>query len=418
MLAASILSTGSCGGAGSGGTPISEGPSPDDLVLAQMAFLQSSLDVATNRVTLSWTDAFLLASRYQIERQRDDGGWDAIDAVAGTQAPQGALYWTGSVYSATSLRVEAMLSGYSVPLVTLDGDTSIRVAPPADIPDITLDQSQPVQGVVGVSLVHAGRYASMYYSTDSGARFGPAASDPPYATTLDSSTMTTGSHELMAWLRTDFSSSLLVRKSLTVHTSTAAASIAITQEPSVSYVDVLATSDSGIAAVDISVGGLAAGSLTAPTSCAPQPCQPGQAFNVYRFPLDPRALGNGYHPVAASVVDADGNTALAQSSVDFPCPTTATLDSPADATVVEGLLHLSGTFASGSTGALELRVTLSGIEIYHETVANPGTIVPYSTDVDLSGTAPGDHTVDVYARVGHESYRLLASAMITMVGGH
>ena len=61
-------------------------------------------------------------------------------------------------------------------------------------------------------------------------------------------------------------------------------------------------------------------------------------------------------------------------------------------------------------------VTLSGLPVYDTTVANPGAVVPFATNVSLANVADGIHTVDVYARVGSANYELLASAFVMVTG--
>jgi hypothetical protein len=126
--------------------------------------------------------------------------------------------------------------------------------------------------------------------------------------------------------------------------------------------------------------------------------------------------GVDYQSIEATATDAAGHSASSTVSLELPSPTTATLDSPVNGDTVAGTLSISGTFASGTPGPLELMVTLSGIPVYDTTVGNPGSAVPFATNISLAGVANGIHTVDLYARVGNVSYHLVASAFVMVTG--
>ena len=124
----------------------------------------------------------------------------------------------------------------------------------------------------------------------------------------------------------------------------------------------------------------------------------------------------GSHEIATRAVDGAGNTAVRFTDISLPSPTEATLESPLDGTSVQGTFTISGTFASGTPGALELLVALGGIPVYDTTVANPGSAVPFSAEINLSGVANGPHTIGVYARVGSAPYQLMTGAVVVVTG--
>ena len=126
-------------------------------------------------------------------------------------------------------------------------------------------------------------------------------------------------------------------------------------------------------------------------------------------------MGND-HEIETRAVDGPGNTAAGSTGITLPSPTEATLDAPLDGTSVQGTLAISGTFGSGTPGALELLVALSGTPVYDTTLANPGSVVPFSAEINLPGIANGPHTIDVYARVGCNRYQLMTSAVVVVTG--
>jgi hypothetical protein len=419
-LSVMILLLDACGGGSggdSGGGAVSAGPTAEDLNLASSASLQGTLDLARNRVTLAWWNTFPTASRYQIEQQDTSGAWVVIDGMWALQGlPENVLQWTGSYQGPATLRVEAVLQGYTVPL-KLSGDptsTSLTLGPPAQLPSLVLDQQEPLESPIDISMSNgSGAWLAVTYWIDSG-EFGTLTSAPRYATTLRADGITTGKHLLYASIELNPASTLVIGSSVQIHTSAAALSVSGVQVPDAFDVYAVATSDSGINTVVAGArdGTLPSQTLTMPNACVPQPCSAGQSFNAYHFSFNTTGLGPGFHGIAVQATDNAGNTAAGAQSFNLPAPTTATLDSPADGAVAAGTLHLGGTFLSGAPGALELLVTLSGVPVYDTTVPNTGAAVPYSADVSLAGVSPGNHTVAAYARVGNNTYTAGAVAII------
>ena len=422
----SIAFLAACGGSGStDGNPT--GPTASDLNYAGSADLSASLDLTTNWVTLTWLDTVPGANRYEIEQQNADGSWSVIDSVWATQASRLPLQWTEPAESSIVLRVVAVMSGYTVALSTAgsssDGSSTasgqqITVAPPSQIPSIAIDQSGPLQGTADLSIANGGTYSNVTYSMDpAGSGIGYAA-DTPYSVPWDVESVTTGPHTIYAELQVSESFSLRLSLSVQVHSTSTALDVTLIYNPSTVDIYSVATSDSGIVSVTAAVNEQTLGTLSAPNACIPTPCAAGQAFNSYHFSLDIHNPGvsNQYQSLQVEADDAAGQVASASMEIFMPSPTTAALLSPVNGASVEGTLPVTGTYASGTPGALEVVVTLSGVPVYDSTVANPGSIVPFSTNVSLAGVPGGIHSVDVYARVGGASYQLLASAFVVVTG--
>ena len=374
---------------------------------------------------MTWLDTVPGASRYEIEQLNADGSWSVLDAVWAAQASELSLHWTGPVQNTVVLRVVAVMSGYTVTLST-DGalistqptaeSQQITVALPSPTPSIAIDQAEPLQGTVNISIDNGATYDYVAYSVDdlqSGGVYG--ATSAPYSTSVDLSSVTTGTHTLYAELGLSYSFSLLLSRAVQVHTSQAALSVTVDSSPNSIDFFVVATSDSGIVSVVASYSSLTLVTLTQPNACLPAPCSAGQSFNSYHFSVDPPNAPSDTQVLEVEASDGAGHTASWFSDVLFP-GTAATLASPTNNTSVTGTLPVSGTFSSGTPGALEVMVTLSGVPVYDTTVANPGTVVPFATNVSLAGVADGIHTVDVYARVGSAGYELLASAFVMVTG--
>ena len=426
----SITMLAACGGSGSGSTDTSPpGPTADDLSYAGLANLSALLNLTTNWVTLSWSDTVPGASRYEIQQQNADGSWSAIDAVWATQASQLTLQWTGPAEDSMVLRVVAVMSGYTVPLSTaessFDGASTassqqIAVAPPSQMPSIAIDQTEPLQGTVDLSIANGGTYSDVIYSVDTAESGIGNAADAPYSLPWDMDTITTGAHAIYAELQVSESFSLELIRNVQVHTSKTALNVTLIYNPGTVDIYGVATSDSGIVSVTADINDQTTavasdqtlGTLSAPNACTPTPCAAGQSFNSYHFSLDIHSPGTSYQTVLVEATDAAGHQAATTMEISLPSPTTAALLSPVNGASVEGTLPVTGTYASGTPGALELMVTLSGVPVYDNTVANPGSTAPFSTNVSLAGVPTGIHSVDIYARVGSAHYQLLASAFV------
>ncbi len=424
-LALSILLLGACGGGSGGGSTAGSPPSQDSLD-ADNAGLKYTLDLSGRRVTLEWYDRFAAATRYQIEQQDASGAWVAIDGVWAPHDPQGTtLKWTGPVNGTATLRVEAVLSDHTVPLVVHGQvpSTSLTLSLPTQIPSIVFDQPEPLGTSVNVALDNGesvlgtdGSNHSVTYWIDSAGLSGASVA-PTYSATLHLDGVTTGTHLVSATVTRagDFSATLMISRSVQIHSTDAAVAVVNTVlGPNAYDVYALATSDSGISSV-IATLDLPAGpryTLTTPNACVPQPCGAGEPFNAYHFSFETRHLSSGFHTVNIEAVDGAGNFAADGPYFELPAPPSVTLASPADGASVVGTVHVAGTYSSAAPGALELMVTLSGVPVYDTTVANTGEEIPYATDVSLAGVSPGSHTLRVYARVGNTVYTQAATAII------
>jgi hypothetical protein len=424
VLSLLILLLDACGG-GSGGGSASAPSASQDALDATNAGLKGRLDLAAKRVTLEWYDTFATATRYQIEQQDASGAWVVIDGVWAPHAPQWSLTWTGPINGPTMLRVEALLPDHSVPLVVVIGQspsTSLNLAVPTQIPSILLDQPEPLESSVNVSLANDesiraadGSSTFVTYRIDTTLFFGSSA--PGYLATLQLAGLTTGTHLISATVERAAAFTLVINRNVQIHSSNAAVSVSTVSSPSAFDFYAVATSDSGISSVTAALDLQASSSdtLTMPNACLPQPCGAGQPFNAYRFSFNTKTLAPGFHAVRVEATDNAGKTGTNFANFSLPVPPAATLDAPLDEASVAGMLHLAGMFSSGVPGALELMVTLSGVPIYDTTVANTGAEVPYMADVSLAGVAPGRHTVSVYTRVGNTVYTAAATAVIQVV---
>jgi len=385
------------------------------------------LDLRTNRVTLSWTDVVPEATRYQIEQQDQNGAWVVIDAVWAVHGqPPGELDyhspgWQSIIKPPTTLRVEAVTPSSLVPLQTgaevssAIGGTALAFAPPALPPSIELDRPEPLESSTHVTFGNSGANLWGAFSVDALPLADAQAAQAALA--LDPGTLTTGTHIIYAMFEAPQSVvSYVISRSIQTHNSKLIVDpVAIVQSADAFDDYLLATADAGIASIVARMNDVPIETVTAPNACVPQPCAPGQSFNGYHLSVNTQNLAVGTHSFVVVATDNAGNTTSYPDYFNLPAPAMAVLDSPADGAVASGTLHVSGTFAAPTPGALEVMVALNGVPAYDKTVANPGVTVPFAGDVSLAGVAPGYHVLGVYARVGNTPYATAASIIVQVV---
>jgi len=121
-----------CGGGG-GNADYSPPPAPQptsqDLANAKAAALTGTYEPSDHMLTLSWTDTFASGTPYRVELKQADGTWSPTDSVPASGS-KSVITWHRSVATTIQLRIEAVLSGYTVVLQTAGGQQEVDVNPP------------------------------------------------------------------------------------------------------------------------------------------------------------------------------------------------------------------------------------------------------------------------------------------------
>lgn len=358
-----------------------------DAADAQAAALSARLAVPTNAATLTWIDSFPTATAYLIQQQSPGGSWTTIDSVPGQNGSGRSLTWSTTVNVTTTLRVEAQLTGYAVPLGTPSGNTSVAVTVPATTPTIQLDQPQPVSGTVNASIAGGVTYSSVSYYLDLNL-IGSSSTGPGYAVAFDTKGLTSGPHLVLARLATGADSYLELRLTVQVANPSVAIQLSVDGTSGTAHVNVVATSSYGVASVTATLDGTSLGTLTATNACLDGPC----LTPIYQFAVNATAAGSGVHTISAQATDRNGSTASQTTTVTFNNPPVLTLTSPFDGVLVNGTLQVSGSFRSDKPSAtISLAVTLGSLPILNTTSS------PFSTSFSLAGVVPGTYTLTAIA---------------------
>ena len=374
-----------CGGGSASAPPTSSTPTPQQVAAAKSAKLTATLNTANHQATLAWSDTFPVGTSYSIEQQASDGSWSSLDAVPGTTGKGAALTWARTINSATTLRVAVPETGYSVPLDTPSGNNSVMVAPPATIPSIALSQAQPVSGNVTLSIAGGNTYSEVQWFVDLNS-IGTSTAGPGYSIVLNSSTLTAGSHLILAQLESSPDSYLQIRLTIQAQNPEVTVNASVSGTSGIVYLYVNATSASGIVSLSATLDGNSLGTLYAP-NCPGLVCG-----GEYQFPINATAAGSGTHTVSVEATDGNGASASQTFQVTFNDPPSLTVTTPFDGALVNGTLAIAGTFATDKPGVtVSVTATLGSVTVLNATSS------PFSGSFDLIGVNPGTYTLTVIA---------------------
>jgi hypothetical protein len=383
LLLCIVLSA--CGDDGSSSTSTPSGPTPEQVAAAQSAKLTATYNTANNQATLNWSDTFPAATSYSIQQQASDGSWSSLDAVPGTTGKGAPLTWTRTINAAATLRVAVLETGYSVPLDTQSGNTSLTVAPPATMPTITLSQQQPVTGNVTLSIAGGGTYSEVQWFADLNS-IGTSITGPGYSIGLNAGSLTAGSHLILAQLENSPDSYLQVRLTIQVQNPEVTINASVTGTSGTVYLYVLATSAYGIVSVSATLDGNSLGTLTAPN------CPSLVPSCMYQFPINATQAGSGTHTVSVVAVDGNGVSATQTFQVTFIDPPSLAVTTPFDGALVNGTLAIAGTFSTDRQAVtVSVTATLGSVTILNATSS------PFSASYSLAGVTPGTYTLTVIA---------------------
>ncbi len=375
-----------CGGGGSApSSPSSPAPSPSsnpDQTAAASAALMAILQPSTNQVTLSWTDTFSDETGYEVDMLDGSNNWvpqETLPTVANSESP---VQWqrTLATQGTYVYRVMALLSSGSVPIQTASHSTQVIVNDSSTTPTIQIDHPQPLTGTVNLSVSGASSATSVEWFVDLNA-IGTSGTAPSFSQSWDTSTVTNGSHLLIARVEVSPDSFVEVRETVQVFNSGLGVEIVsgTTYSPGPNRILVGVSSPVGVASVQVSVDGTSVGTLTS-SNYPPGHC----GGTCFEFTV-PSSYGP--HTVVATATDINGVTA--QATATYYVGPAITITSPNPDAIVSGTLNLAGTFSPSTN--VTLTATLGNFPILNT------QSTPFSASFDLSGLPGGTYTLTVQA---------------------
>jgi hypothetical protein len=384
--------------------------SGSDAASAEAAELNASYDIESGIVSLSWTDSFASATGYQLEQQNADGTWAILATVKSGAIPQQA---GGPISTTTTFRVEAVLAGYFVPLLTVAGLAQINVVPPSPTPTLIIGGPLPLAVPTPVSISGTQTYTEVdyFYPIVPGyfptlTMFGSSKAAPSYPSSFDPAVMPSGTYQLQAHLVVDPDVTFTVEQSVQTNPEIKA-SISFNALTGNVLEEVTASSDYGITQVSSTLDGQSVGSLTAPNFC--RRCVNGN--DLYAFSINTQSFGSGSHTLVVRITDGNGVVATITQQVVFNNPPVITLTSPIQGSIVYGTVTVSGTATSDKSGGVTTTATFGGSQILSTTSTS------FSTSYDISALTPGNYTLAItatdvtgYATVVQETVTVASSS--------
>jgi hypothetical protein len=377
-----------CGGGGGGGDPVVQ--TPNYTQLASTAALTSAVDLTNNTVKLNWVDTFPAGSTYAIQTT----GTGSPTTVS-TQAASGTgntLTYTQSIATTTAFQVVATAGGQTFNIQTAQAQTSVTATVPTAAPAIAvLPDTSSLSGTVTLSLDNNFAYPSVTWFVDTTQiGTGTGAGAPlQWATTGT----TNGQHVVFAVINLTASSSITVRKQVSVINSNLAVNATNSGTSGTVLLDVTASSNYAITSVEGKLDGVSLGVLTTPNACS-RFCS--GTNNLYEFSFNAANVGSGAHTFVATAVDAAGSSRTATLSIAVSNPPGLSLNSPVDGAFVNGAgnLTIAGAASSDKAGGVTVTAFLGSLPI---TVMQP-TPSTFSGTFSLAGLPAGPYTLTVNSK--------------------
>lgn len=282
---------------------------------------------------------------------------------------------------------------YQVSLVVSDGGqtspiTSITLTvTAADLPTISLGQSEPLSGSVNLSLSGTVAGAVTWYQDLQ--LLGSASQTSSGALTWNTTGVPNGTHLLLARIQTGTNTFQEVRRSVEVRNSAVTLSASVSGVTGTINVDARATSVNGLSQLSATLDGQPLGTLNQPNACS-RFCS--GTNDVWRFPINAASTGSGAHTVVLNAVDLAGDSKSLTVSVPISNAPSLNLVTPVDGAFVHGTLQLSGTVSSDKPGAVAVSATLGSVSVPVTQAAS------FTGSFDLTSVPGGSYTLTVIAR--------------------
>lgn len=387
-----IVLLASCGGGS--GTP-DPSPNPEDQTpnfaqLAATANLTSAVNLASNTVQLNWIDTFPSGTTYAIQ-STNSGPTSTVSSQAASGSGN-LLSWQQDIAASTTYQVVANVGNQSFNLQTAQGQTSVAATVPSSAPNIAISpDASSVSGTVTLSLDNNFAYPSVTWFVDTTQiGTGTGAGGPlQWASTGT----TNGQHVIFAVINLTASSSITVRKQINVINSNLVVNATNSGTSGTVLINVSASSNFAITAIEGKLDGVSMGTLTAPNACS-KFCS--GTNNLYQFSFNASTVGSGPHTFVATASDAAGASKSTTLTINVSNPPGLSLNSPVDGAFVSGAgnLSISGTAASDKPGGVLVTAFLGSLPI---TVVHP-TASTFSGTFSLAGLPAGPYTLTVNSK--------------------
>lgn len=356
-------------------------PTPLDVQAAKDSQLTATSDPAAKVVTLTWFDTFPAGTTYRVESMQPDGSFASIASFAGLGDASIGIRWQHALGEVAALRVRAEVEDRELLLYTPHRAQVLTIEIPERLPHIVLDQVGPLASAVGLSIddrVHYMAYA--WYDED---ELIDSHSNSPGAFVRWSAGYPNGKRDLSVRLETSADSWVAIHREVEISESNYIyPTYSLWADVDKTYVDIDNRSGYSLSSVTASLDGGPPVVLEATRSCPPQGCSDYDR-PVYEYAID-NATHLGPHTLDVILEDVFGHI----QHLGVPFTINAASFTPGDGAIVWGTLDLAGTVRA--VGSVNVEARFDGKVVLTD------ASTPFATSYDLSGTAAGEHELEVY----------------------
>lgn len=380
--------------AGNGGNGSTTTPPPTETpnyaLMASAANVTSAVNLANSTVEIKWADTFPAGATYYVQ--------NTVTGTAVTVSSQAAsstgntLSWQQNLASSTTFQVLATVGTQTFTLLTAQGQPFVAATLPAASPSINIaPDSASVSGTVTLSLDNNFAYPSVTWYVDTT----PIGTGTGVGNTLQwaSTASTNGQHLIFAVINLNGSSSMTVRKQVSVVNSNLVVNASNNGTTGTVLIDVTASSNFAIASIEGKLDGVSMGTLMVPNACSKY-C--AGTNNLYQFSFNASTVGSGNHTFVATATDASGAIKSTTLTIAVSNPPGLSLASPADGAFINGSgnLVIAGTASSDKAGGVTVTAFLGSLPI---SVVQP-TSTTFSGTFSLLGLPAGPYTLTVNSK--------------------
>lgn len=383
------------GGGGSGASPSSpppvQTPAPtptaEEIASARSAQVNTLFKAGNGELTIKWTDTFANETGYRVERQLTAGGnWEVQEALPAAAATGSPYTWTRTIDQSAAYRVVATTASYVVPLEPEPGISAMQVNMTTNVPQLVLDQTSPMSGIVNLS-VQGNSVRRVEYFIDLQSLGVTLNSGSSFRMEWDTRKLPEGMHLVIAHV--EQAAGLIVELRQEVVTDNPNVAVTFGNpvfQSGILHLTAVTTSNAGISSVEFFKDGVSIG-----MGYRESPNDPTYDPNVWLFEYDVRQLPPGPATFRAVATDNNGEQAEVSRQINIDNSPLLTLQTPLEGQIVTGSLDLQGTFSDDLPNAV-VTAHLGDVQIFQSSQAS------FSHSYSLSGLPGGQYTLTVQVR--------------------
>jgi hypothetical protein len=272
----------------------------------------------------------------------------------------------------------------------------------AALPMISIDQGEPVSGLVGLSLSGTVVGAVTWYADLQLLGDGIGATG---TNNWNTATFPNGNHLILARVQTAANTFQEVRRTVTVGNSPISLTASSSVVSGTVTVDAKALSTNGMSSVNVRLDDGPMATLSSPNACS-RLCS---GYDLWRFQFP--GVSSGNHTAVVTATDSSSFSRTFTVVVTVSNVPQLVLSNPSEGQLINGSLNFAGFATTDKPGPVTLTAQLVSLAIPVSSSATANG-ASFSGSYDLAGVAPGSYTLTVTAR---DQDNLLSTASRTVI---